>query len=126
MRGGEFSSLVQKRSYSTYNQSLRGAFTNQFVDANSTNKNLRKFVDSNKFDLGYDPNGGHRASSIDRKDVNSRSSATGNADLMDKRMKYKLRDEHQNFKAYGVQRQTNSDAKRIGDTLNSFQKNMID
>ena len=106
VRGTEDTSQVHKRSYSTYNQNLRGAFTNQFVDANSQNKNLRKFVDSNKFDYGYDPNGGHRALSIDRAGIGSRNSASGknNSDLTGQRMKFKERDEKQNFKAYGVQR----------------------
>ena len=66
VRGGDLSSNVHSRSNSTYNQALQGQFTNQFVDANAKNKNQRSFVDSNKFDYGYDPNGGHHALSNDR------------------------------------------------------------
>ena len=57
---------VQKRSHSTYNATLQGSFTNQFIEANDKNKNQGKFIHSNKFDYGYDPNGGSRAVSNDR------------------------------------------------------------
>ena len=57
---------VQARSNSTYNKTLQGNFTNQFIEANDKNKNQFKFIHSNKFDYGYDPNGGSRALSQDR------------------------------------------------------------
>lgn len=69
VRGGDLSSNVHKRSNSTYNQSLKGSFTNQWVEANAKAKNQRSFIHSNKFDYGYDPNGGHRAGSMDRSQV---------------------------------------------------------
>ena len=42
-------------------------FTYQFIEANDKNKNHSDFIRSNKFDYGYDPNGGHRACSMDHK-----------------------------------------------------------
>ena len=66
MRGSDDVSGVQKRSYSTYNQTNTGAVTNQFIEANDKNKNYSNFVRSNKFDYGYDPNGGLRAGSINK------------------------------------------------------------
>ena len=39
VRGGDRFADVQKRSGSTYNQSMRGEFTNQFIEANSKAKN---------------------------------------------------------------------------------------
>ena len=66
VRGGDLSSNVQKRSNSTYNQSINGAFTTQFVEANAKNKDQRNFINSNKFEYGYDPSGGSRALSHDR------------------------------------------------------------
>jgi len=38
VRGGELAAVAQKRSNSTYNQSLKGQFTNQFIEANAKNK----------------------------------------------------------------------------------------
>ncbi len=66
MRGSDDVSAAQKRSYSTYNQTIRGAVTNQFIEANDKNKNYSNFIRSNKFDYGYDPNGGLRAGSMDK------------------------------------------------------------
>jgi|Transcript_21223 hypothetical protein len=95
VRGGDNSDSVQKRSNSTYNQSLRGQFTSQFLEANAKNKDQRSFIHSNKFDYGYDPNGGHRAISHDRSNLNTPSKASG---TQRERMEYKQRDQTQNFK----------------------------
>ena len=39
VRGGNIAGKVNTRSNSTYNQSLKGQFTNQWVEANAKNKN---------------------------------------------------------------------------------------
>ena len=39
VRGSDDTIGVQKRSHSTYNSTLKGSFTNQFVEANDKNKN---------------------------------------------------------------------------------------
>ncbi len=39
VRGGNLAGKVNTRSNSTYNQSLKGQFTNQWVEANAKNKN---------------------------------------------------------------------------------------
>ena len=96
VRGGDIAGDVQKRSSSTYNQNLRGQFTNQFIDANAKNKEQRNFIHSNKFDYGYDPNGGHRAVSYDR--ANLSTPGKNMSGVLEERMAYKTRGEQQNFK----------------------------
>ena len=64
--GGDGSRGVKKRSHSTYNSTLKGSYTTQFIEANDKNKKYHEFIHSNKFDYGYDPNGGHRAISMDK------------------------------------------------------------
>ena len=123
VRGGDNSDAVQKRSNSSYNMALRGQFTDQFKEANTINKGQRNFIDSNKFDYGYDPNGGHRALSYDRTSLNTPSKPQG---TLRERMEYKQRGEQQNFKIQPQQRLQNSETKKIGDTLDRFVKNEID
>ena len=68
VRGGnEYGKGTKKRSHSTYGATQKGKFTYQYIEANDKNKNHRDFIRSNKFDYGYDPNGGHRAVSMDHK-----------------------------------------------------------
>ena len=123
VRGGDNSSTVQKRCNSTYNQTLKGNFTTQFVEANSKNRNYREFIDSNKFDYGYDPNGGSRALSLDKRESAGKNTKDNNPF---ESLKYKERDQKQSFKAYGGKDVQNSGGKHIGDTLDKFVKNEID
>lgn len=46
--------------------------------------------------------------------------------MINEREAYKKRDEKQSFKIHGTQKMQNSDAKRVGDTLDRFVKNEID
>ena len=124
VRGSDDVVGVQTRSNSTYNKTLQGNFTNQFIEANDKNKNQFKFIHSNKFDYGYDPNGGSRAISTD-KGVFGKRDAGGN--LVTKEAEaYKKNDQTQNFKIQPQMKLQNSETKKIGDTLDRFVKNEID
>ena len=92
------------------------------MEANTKNRNYRDFIHSNKFDYGYDPNGGSRAFSTDKG-----TPAKGVKDFMPfDPLKNKERDQKQSFKIYGDKKVQNSDGKRIGETLDKFVKNEID
>ena len=60
VRGSDVAT-TQNRTYSTYNKSLSGQFTTQYQQSNDINKDLGKFVLSNKFEYGHDPEGGMKA-----------------------------------------------------------------
>lgn len=122
LRGSEDVKNVQKRSYSTYNQTNRGSFTNQFIEANDANKNYSSFIRSNKFDYGYDPNGGHRALSMDKAGTSKNVDGWTRQD----RENFKQKDLKQNFEIKSTQKMMNSETKKIGDTLDRFVKNEID
>ena len=63
----------KNRAHSTYNQTLKGKFTNQYAEANDKNKNMGSFILSNKFEYGHDPQGGLKSLQKDRlKDNASR------------------------------------------------------
>ena len=96
VRGSDDVGKVKNRSHSTYNSTLQGSFTKQFIEANDKNKNYGKFIHSNKFDYGYDPNGGHRAISHDRG-VFGKKDGNGNYQTAE-REAYKKNDQTQNFK----------------------------
>ena len=80
-------------------------------------------MNSNKFDYGYDPNGGHRSSDLERSKQGTPGRSAFN---MDERVAFKQRGERQNFRIQPQQQLPNSDTKRIGDTLDRFVKNEID
>lgn len=95
VRGGDMTSNVQKRSNSTYNQSINGAFTTQFVEANAKNKDQRNFINSNKFEYGSDPSGGIRSMSYERNIGTPKKPAGMTGEGADGQKK---RDTQQNFK----------------------------
>lgn len=92
VRGSDDVKDVQKRSHSTYNSSLQGKFTTQFLEANDKNKNYGKFIHSNKFDYGYDPNGGHRAVSMERSGTATAKRDSNGAIIAKEREAYKKND----------------------------------
>ena len=61
VRGTDDTANVHMRSKTTYNKTNLGKFTNQFIDSNGKAKNMRQWIDSNKFEYGHDPNGGIKA-----------------------------------------------------------------
>lgn len=62
------------------------------MEANAKAKNQRSFIHSNKFDYGYDPNGGHRAVSMDRSQVMTPQKQHG-SNLTGEKEEYKKRSE---------------------------------
>jgi hypothetical protein len=54
---------MQQRSNTTYNRTTKGQFSYQFKESNAMNKDQHDFILSNKFEYGYDKNGGRRYAS---------------------------------------------------------------
>ena len=63
LRGMDAAKEVNQRSNSTYNQSTKGKFTYQHWESNNLNKTHNNWILSNKFEYGYDPNGGRKLAS---------------------------------------------------------------
>ena len=102
-------------------------FTTGKYLANKKNKVQHEFIHSNKFDYGYDPNGGHRAASLDK--FRQFSSKKGQ-DAFNPRQQdeYRNREYRQNFRIQSSTQRPGmeSDTKKIGDFVERFVKNEID
>ena len=114
------------RSNSTYNKTNVGNFTDQFVDSGIKNKNMRSWIDSNKFEYGHDPKGGIKAGPplgkvepppLDLKILKDRQT---------EREAFKNMGEKQNYKVHNTQRFLNSHLQKVGDCNDQFQENIID
>lgn len=94
----------------------------QYAEAQLKAKEFQQFITSNKFEYGHDPNGGSRAAGKAGSLANS-----VNYKFDPKQMQSnKLKAENQNFKIQPNRALQNSETKRIGDKIDSFQKNEID
>lgn len=62
---GDDQSTTQQRLNTSYTRGSKGQFSYQFQESGSFNKTLGDFVLSNKFQYGYDPNGGRQFASKD-------------------------------------------------------------
>lgn len=65
LRGDDQNTNVQQRQGTTYFKSTKGEQTHQLKEQNGFNKGLGEFVLSNKFEYGYDTNGGRKFASGD-------------------------------------------------------------
>ena len=122
VRGSDSMGGMNTRSNSMYNSNNRGQQTNQHIEANDRAKNQSNFIRSNKFEYGYDPNGGHRALSIDKlkEQKNMNGWKPKELDM------FKKKSEQSNVYFSPKKNVSNAEGKRIGDTLDRFVKNEID
>jgi hypothetical protein len=67
VRGTDKGKIPTMRSNSTYTKALRGDFSHQYKESNGLNKTQHDWILSNKFEYGYDPNGGRKLASFNTK-----------------------------------------------------------
>ena len=87
-------SKVNKRSHSTYNQSLKGhynALTGTYQEASKLNQINTRFNLSNKFEFGHDPQGGPK-SGVQSRIVSKAGNRDYSLSATDNKEKYQKRD----------------------------------
>lgn len=124
---------MQQRSNTTYNRTTKGQFSYQFKESNAMNKDQHDFILSNKFEYGYDKNGGRRyASQSTTQKLQFEQSEISKIIEKDVPVNFnqslinKANDTKANFNIKPEQSLENSASKQIGDHQNSFVKNKID
>lgn len=132
LRGEDQAATAQQRNHTTYTKNSKGEFTHQYKDQGSFNKGLGDFVLSNKFEYGYDNNGGRKFASTDtiRKQAIEKNEINNIVENIGQNYKDCVangaNDRKQNFEIKPVKTLMNSTTKSVGDHGNNKIDNVID
>lgn len=117
--------------YTTYTNSSKGQFSNQYKESGQLNKGLNNFVLSSKFEYGYGDGGRQHASNetkqkqmVEKEEINKIVSSIGQ-NYKDCAAN-KANDAKQNFEIKPVHNMPNSTTKNVGDHRGKGIENIID